>query len=93
MQQLVSERKAFMHPSVCIAYVAWSCRRQQFNMSYGRENGAPEKYAFASRVKYFISHVPHARENERAVVTMKNFPCENYVTNDHKLNVIQAQTL
>lgn len=64
MQQLVSERLSEQHSCIrpCASYVAGSFDEEDNNLTcHVRENGAPEKYAFPSRVKYFISHVTHAK--------------------------------
>lgn len=89
----MSERHSCIRP--CASYVAGSFDGEDNNLTcHTEERMARLKnmlFRLELNISFLMSHMPG--ENERAVVTMKNFPCENYVTNDHKLNVIQAQTL
>lgn len=83
-----------MHSSVCIVRGREFRRgRQQFSLSCTGKMARLKNMLFRLElnISFLMSHMPG--ENERAVVMMKNFSCENYVTNDHKLNFIQAQTL
>lgn len=49
-------------------------------------------------ISFLMSHMPSERtrggaDDDGDEATRRRFPCENYVTNDHKLNVARAQML